>query len=111
MALSSASLLSPSYEVDANAYNNIRNAVILGGATHHTMSLIPSFNTDLLHYAYDQIINEPDMSIKYFATRSGFRFFFYKNSGRVYHIVSNLEVTEIYEVRETVGSFGYMGEF
>jgi hypothetical protein len=110
MALSSASLLSPSYQIDINAYNTIRNAVLLG-EVYNPMSFIPSFNTDLLRYTYHQIENQPDMSVEYFASRSGFRFFFYKNSGRVYHVVSNEEVTEIYQVRETVGSFGYMGEW
>lgn len=100
MALSSSSLLSTSYQITEDSFNTIRDAVDLGHATHNANALFPSFNSDFLHTAYRYIENGPDMSVEFIAYQSGFRFFFYKTDGQVYQVVSNEQVTEIYQVSE-----------
>ena len=104
MALSSSMLLSPVYQITDDVFNSIRNAVE-GGEIHNALALFPSFNSNLLHNAYRYIENGPDMSIEFIAYQSGFRFFFYKSDGKVYQVVSNDDVTEIYQVTEENGEF------
>lgn len=100
MALSSASLLSPSFQITNEVYNTVRNSVEIGGVNCSPYFLIPSFNSDLLTHAYRQMITRPDNSIEFIAQHSNFLFFFYKKEGRVYQVVSNRDVTEIYRVTE-----------
>jgi transglutaminase/protease-like cytokinesis protein 3 len=105
MALSSSLLLSHEFQITENAFNTIRNVVNLGEATHNANALFPSLNPLLLHSTYRYIENGPDMSIHFMTCRSGFRFFLYKTDERIYQVVSNDDVTEIYRVLEENGEF------
>ena len=96
MALSSSSLLSPAYQIPNDGYNNIRNTVALGGVHLQPFTLLPVLDGSLIRYAYQQIANQPDMSVEYIGQQSGCRFFFYKSNNQVWHVVSNEDVDEIY---------------
>lgn len=96
MALSSASLLSPAYQLPNDGYNNIRNTVALGGVPFQPLILLPVLDDALIRYAYQQIVNQPDMSIKFIGNQSGCRFFFYKSNNQIWKVISNEDVDEIY---------------
>lgn len=96
MDISSASLLSPAYQLSNDGYNNIRNSVALGGVHLSHLSLLPVLDSSLIRYAYHRIANQPDMSVEHIGQQSGCHFFFYKSNNQVWHVISNEDVDEIY---------------
>lgn len=97
-----SSLFGEDFHITNYVYNTLLNSVNLYLNNHQfspTFSLLPSLNYTTLDIAYQEIINDNNnMSIVQISQTSGFRFFFYKMNRDIYKIITNLDLSIIYEV-------------
>lgn len=89
------------YQINPFIYNTVLNAVNLHLNGHHfeQMMLLPSLNSTTLDIAYEEIINDNNMTLKQISQKSNFRFFLFKMNNNIYSIITNLDMSVIYEVR------------
>lgn len=99
----SSSLLDGKFQITNYEYNEILNAVNLYMKNHnyhfdHPFVLFPALNSTTLDIAHERILNDDNMSVIQISQTSGFRFFFFKINNDVYQIITNLDLSIVYNV-------------
>jgi hypothetical protein len=69
------------------------------GIMYSPLSLFPSLNETHISVSHQQIVGQANGALHLVGSREGFRFFFYKTNDQVYQIISNEDVTDIYQVK------------
>jgi hypothetical protein len=96
-----SSLFGEDFLITNYVHNILLNSVNLYLNSHKfspSFSLLPSLNYTTLDIAYQEIINDNNISIVQISQTSGFRFFFYKMNRDIYKIITNLDLSIVYEV-------------
>lgn len=87
------------FNVTMDIFNTILNILnsVNGGVQETPFSLFPSLSGARFRTAYQNIINEPNFTLHFVHILSEFRFFFFKMGGQVYQIITDLQVTDVYQ--------------
>ena len=92
----------PQFNITMDIFNTILNIMnsVNGGAQETPFSLFPSLSGSRFRTAYQNIINEPNFTLHFVHILSEFRFFFLKMGGRVYQIITDSQVTDVYQASQ-----------
>jgi len=109
MALSSSALFGqvpqPEFEITANVFNSIVNG-LNNGVVENPEHLIPVMSYARIGMAYNRIIGEPNFTLHFVYSNSGFRYFLFKNGDGVRQIITDLDVTRIYSINSVNPAMG-----
>lgn len=109
MALSSALLFGqvpqPEFEITTDVFNTIVNG-LNNGVVENPLLLIPVMSYARIRMAYERIIEEPNFTLHFVYSISGFRHFLFKNDEGVQQIITDLDVTRIYSINSVNPAMG-----
>lgn len=96
-ALSSAALFSPEYVLTLDEINTVINAANMGPFSNH-LSILPSLNISHIRMEYNNISNEPNMTVHMVSSRVMFKIYFCKVNNQVFQITTDHLTQRIYLV-------------
>ena len=79
--------------------NNIINAVNTNNF-QNTLLLLPSLNLAHIQIAYEDIINEPNMSVNLILSRSRYNIYFCKINNQVFQVVTDEFTERFFKIEE-----------
>lgn len=98
-ALSSASLFSAPRVLTNDEINTVLNAVINRNIVQQSQhSLLPSLNTDFVRVVYDEVNEEPNMTVHFVTSHSSFNIYFCKFDDSVYKVITDNTAQNVYYV-------------
>jgi len=95
--LSSASLFGPEYNLTLDEINTVINAANMGPFSNH-FYILPSLNISRIRMEYNNITNEPDMTVHMASSRAMFKIYFCKVNNQVFQITTDHLTQRIYLV-------------
>jgi hypothetical protein len=96
-ALSSSALFSPEYVLTLDEINTVINAANMGPFSYN-FSLLPSLNISHIRLEYNNINNEPNMTVHMVSSRFMFKIYFCKVNNEVFQITTDHLTQHIYRV-------------
>ena len=96
-ALSSSSLFSAPRVLTNDEINTVLNAIINRNIVQHSL-LLPSLNTDFVRVVYDEVNEEPNMTVHFVTSHSSFNIYFCKFDNSVYKVITDNTAQNVYYV-------------